>query len=91
MVAVALWALAGGLFLGRTIAADIDRGVGIGMDWLAMRGPSFLRPYLPAPVPKLIEPRARLHVAASPPPAAAAPSKEGAHAAPKHDRSQRHR
>jgi hypothetical protein len=52
-----LWALAGGLFAGRTVAAHVDRGVEVGMDWLAVRAPSFLRPYLPDPVPKLIAPR----------------------------------
>jgi hypothetical protein len=35
IVTAALWALAGGLFAGRTIAAHVDRGVEVGMDWLA--------------------------------------------------------
>jgi hypothetical protein len=91
IVATALWTLAGGLFAGRTIATDVDRGVEVGMDWLAVRAPNFLRPYLPERVPKLIEPRAHRQVSASPPPADALPSKETEHAAPKKERTHHHR
>jgi len=91
IVAAALWALAGGLFAGRTIAAHVDRGVEVGMDWLAVRAPSFMRPYLPERVPKPIEPRTRRHVVASPPFDGVLPSEEPAEVAPKHVRSRRHR
>jgi len=91
IVTAALWALAGGLFAGRTIAAHVDRGVEVGMDWLAVQAPSFLRPYLPERVPKLIEPRRHRPIVASPPPAEAPPSEEAALVAPKQERSRRHR
>jgi hypothetical protein len=91
IVAAALWTLAGGLFAGRTIATHVDHGVEVGMDWLAVRGPTFLRSHLPKPVPKLIEPRAHRKVVASPPPADAPPPKETAHAASKRERNHQHR
>lgn len=61
------------------------------MNWLAVRAPSFLRPYLPERVPMLIEPRGHRQIVASPPPAEAPPSKEAAIVAPKQERSRRHR
>jgi len=91
IVAAALWALAGGLFAGRTIATHVDQGVEAGMDWLAVRAPSFVRPYLPQPVPKLTEPRAHRPSVASPPPAEVPGSKEAAPVVPKHERGRRHR
>ena len=91
IVAAALWALAGGLFVGRTIAAHVDRGVEVGMDWLAVRAPGYVRPYLPQQVPKLTEPRGHRQSVASPPPAEVPTSQEGAVAAPMHERSRRHR
>ena len=91
IVAAALWALAGGLFAGRTIAAHVDAGVEVGMDWLAVRAPSFVRPYLPQPVPKLTLPRSHRQAVASPRPFEAPPPKETAHAAPKEERGHRHR
>lgn len=89
LVAAALWALAGGLFAGRSIAGRVDAGVEVGMDWLAVRGPVFLRPYLPQPVPKLIEPRPHRQGVASPAPTDA--PKETARAAAKGERGRRHR
>jgi hypothetical protein len=91
IAAAALWTLAGGLFAGRMIAADVDAGVEVGMDWLAVRGPSFLRPYLPKPVPKLIEPRPHKQPAVSPVFPDRSTPKETANAAPKEDRGRRHR
>jgi len=91
IVTAALWALALGLFAGRTIAAHVDQGVEAGMDWLAVRAPSFVRPYLPERVPKLTEPRGHRQSVASPPAAEVPPSKEAALVAPKHERSRRHR
>ena len=91
IVTAALWALALGLFAGRTIAAHVDRGVEVGMDWLAVRAPGYVRPYLPQQVPKLTEPRGHRQSVASPPPAEVPTSQEGAVAAPMHERSRRHR
>jgi hypothetical protein len=56
IVAGALWAFAGGLFAGPPVALCVDRGVEVGMGWLAVRAPSFLQPYLPKPMPKPVEP-----------------------------------
>lgn len=89
IAAAALWALAIGLFAGRTIATHVDRGVEAGMDWLAVRAPGFVRPYLPQPVPKLTEPRAHRPSVASPPSFEVPSPKEAV--APKHERSRRHR
>jgi hypothetical protein len=91
IAAAAMWALAGGLFAGRVIAPHVDAGVEAGMDWFAARAPGFLRPYLPTPVPKLIEPRTRPKAVASPFAAKALPSKEPAHPAAKEERGHRHR
>lgn len=91
IAAVALWSIAGGLFAGRAIAGHVDAGVEAGMEWLAVRAPSFLRPYLPAPVPKLIEPKPR-QVATSPIPAAEPPPpQEVTRPAGKEGRKHRHR
>jgi hypothetical protein len=91
IAAAALWTLAGGLFAGRAIAPDVDAGVEAGMDWLAVRAPSFVRPYLPKPVPKLIEPRPHKQTTPSLVFPDRSTSKEPAHAAGKEDRGRRHR
>jgi hypothetical protein len=91
IAAAALWALAGGLFAGRQIATHVDTGVEVSMDWLAVHAPNFMRPYLPKPVPKLIEPRPHKQAA----PALVFPDrstqKEPTHPAAKEDRGRRHR
>lgn len=91
IAAAALWALAGGLFAGRQIATHVDAGVEVGMDWLAVRAPGFLRPYLPTPVPKLIEPRPHREPALSPVFPDRSTTKETGKVAPKEDRGRRHR
>jgi hypothetical protein len=83
---VGLCALAAGLFLGPTITTSADRAMELGMGWLAPRAPSFLRPYLPAPMPKPIEPRARRPLLETPPPVESPPVKEATPA-----RSRRHK
>jgi hypothetical protein len=88
IVAGALWAFAGGVLAGAPLTRYVDRGVEVGMDWLATRGPDFLRPYLPKPIEQPTPLRHHLRVtesvAAKPP---AAPEVPATHAQPRMARS----
>jgi hypothetical protein len=50
LVAWSLWVFAGGLGASPLVADHADQGLEAGIAWLATWAPSFLRPYLPAPL-----------------------------------------
>lgn len=93
IVAGALWAFAGGLVVGPAVASFCDRGVAVGVGWLQVHGPGFLKPYLPKPLPKPSEPPAskRLQLAAPLGTEFAPPTKPASPAAPKTERGRKHK
>lgn len=93
IAAGALWAFAGGLFVGPPVALWGDRGVEVGMAWLVVRAPSFLHPYLPERAPKPVEPPTlrRGRVAMPPTTEASSPTDSPSHMAPNTERGRRHR
>lgn len=78
IVSATLWGLAGGLLAGQSLVAHVDRGMEVGMAWLAPRAPSFLRPYLPVQAPKPVEPRTRRPLLEAPPSPETPPANEPA-------------
>ncbi|MFN2167960.1 MAG: hypothetical protein ACK2U9_17095, partial [Anaerolineae bacterium] len=53
VIAWTLWAFAGGLFAAPHLTEHVDQGFEAGVSWVATWAPSFLRPYLPAPLEAL--------------------------------------
>lgn len=91
IAAGALWAFAGGLLVGPTVASFADQGAEVGMAWLAVHAPGFLQPYLPKPMP--IEPPTpgRGRIAVPPSTEAFAPKDAPSPMAPKIEQGRKHR